>query len=135
RSVRVRQYNWNAASAATSERSDRIRMQRNDIHGFPKLPVLGWSSFSGGNAAPMPGVLDARHRRYTISGRAAIALSLRVLGVEANDKVLVPTYHCPTMVAPILQAGAQPMFYPITATGAPNLQWLEQSDLTDVRAM
>jgi glycosyltransferase involved in cell wall biosynthesis len=110
-------------------------MQRNDIHGFPKLPVLGWSSFSGGHAAPMPGVLDARHRRYTISGRAAIALSLRVLGVEANDKVLVPTYHCPTMVAPILQAGAQPMFYPITATGAPNLQWLEQSDLTDVRAM
>ncbi len=102
---------------------------------FPRLPVLGWSAFSGDYAAPIPGVLDARHCRYTISGRAAIVLALNVLGVKPGEKVLVPTYHSPAMIAPVVQAGAQPMFYPVTASGGPDLQRLTQTDLTGVRAM
>jgi dTDP-4-amino-4,6-dideoxygalactose transaminase/glycosyltransferase involved in cell wall biosynthesis len=97
--------------------------------------VLGWSSFSGDYAAPIPGVLNARHWRYTISGRAAIVLALRVLGVQPGDKVLVPTYHCPTMIAPVVQAGARPMFYPITASGAPDLEWLARADLVGARVI
>ncbi len=102
---------------------------------FPRLPVLGWSSFSGASAAPVPGVLDVRHRRYTTSGRAAIGLALRVFGVRPGEKVLVPTYHCPTMVTPVVHAGAQPMFYPITAAGAPDLGWLERADVSGVRVL
>jgi dTDP-4-amino-4,6-dideoxygalactose transaminase/glycosyltransferase involved in cell wall biosynthesis len=97
--------------------------------------VLGWSSFSGDYAAPIPGVMNARHHRYTISGRAAIALALRVLGVEPGDKVLVPTYHCPTMISPVVQAGAHPVFYPITESGAPDLKWLARADLAGARAI
>src|SRR6185436_4638265 len=102
---------------------------------FPRLPVLGWSAFTGARPAPMPGVLDVRYRHYTVSGRAAILLGLRALGVAPGDKVLVPTYHCPTMITPAVEAGAQPMFYPITAAGAPDLRWVEQADITGVRAM
>lgn len=102
---------------------------------IPRLPVLGWSSFSRARAASLPGVLDARNHRYTISGRAAIALALRVLNVQPGYGVLVPTYHCPTMIAPIVQAGAVPVFYPITASGAPDLRWIEQADLRNVQAM
>ena len=69
-------------------------------------------------------MLDARYRRHTISGRAAIALALQVIGVKRGDRVLVPTYHCPTMIAPVVQAQATPVFYPITASGGPNLDWL-----------
>src|SRR5262250_628138 len=68
---------------------------RDDPHTLPRLPVLGWSSFSGAYRAPLPDVSNARQWRYTISGRAAIGLALRVLGVEAGTPVLVPTYHCP----------------------------------------
>jgi len=86
------------------------------MHSFPRLPVFGWSAFSGERAAPVPAVLDARYRRFTTSGRAAIEVALRVLGVGPGDKVLVPTYHCPTMIAPVVRSGAEPAFYPITAS-------------------
>jgi dTDP-4-amino-4,6-dideoxygalactose transaminase len=101
---------------------------------LPRLPVLGWASFSGARGAPLPSVLDLPGAMLTSSGRAAIALALRSLGLRNGDRVLVPTYHCPTMVAPIVAAGAKPAFYPIDATGAP---WLEAIENTtkNVRAM
>jgi len=109
--------------------------EQNGMRTFPRLPVLGWSAFSGERAAPIGGVLSARHRRYTTSGRAAIALALRVLEVKPGEKVLVPTYHCWTMIAPVVQSDAQPMFYPMTASGGADLEWLQRADLAGVRAM
>ena len=102
---------------------------------YPRLPVLGWSAFSGERAAPLPGLLNARYRCYTTSGRAAIALALRALGIRPGDKVLVPTYHCPTMIAPVVQAGAHPLFYPITASGEADLEWLRRAVSAGTRAM
>jgi len=97
--------------------------------------VFGWSAFSGARAARSGGVLSCRYRRYTTSGRAAIALALRALAIGSGDKVLVPTYHCPTMIAPVAQIGARPMFYPITASGAVDLEWLGRAPLAGVRAL
>ena len=101
---------------------------------LPRLPVLGWAAFSGARHAPLPSVLELPGVMLTSSGRAAIALALRSPGLRDGDRVLVPTYHCPTMVAPIVAAGAKPAFYPIDATGAP---WLEAMETTThgVRAM
>ena len=105
------------------------------MHSFPRLPVFGWSAFSGERAAPVPAVLDARYRRFTTSGRAAIELALRVLGVGPGDKVLVPTYHCPTMIAPVVRSGAEPAFYPITASGSVDLKWLRRGNVAGARAL
>jgi len=105
------------------------------MRSYPRLPVLGWSAFSGERSAPSRGVLNAGHRRYTTSGRAAIAFALRVLAIKPGDKVLVPTYHCPTMIAPVVQAGVEPMFYPITASGGVDLEWLQRADLVGARAV
>ena len=102
---------------------------------YPKLPILGWAAFTGERVAPLPGVLDAPYRRDTTSGRAAIGLALQVIGVKPRDRVLVPTYHCPTMIAPIVQAGAQPVFYPITGTGGADINWLRQGASVGARAM
>lgn len=102
---------------------------------LPRLPVLGWSAFSGERAAPLPGIMDARYRRFTTSGRAAIAVALRFLGIRPGDKVLVPTYHCPTMIAPVARSGAQPVFYPVTATGSVDLNWLRRRAPSGVRAL
>src|SRR5690242_19362917 len=105
------------------------------MQSYPRLPVLGWPAFSGRRAAPVAGVLSARHRRYTTSGRAAIALALRLLQIGPGDKVLVPTYHCPTMIAPVAQSGAEPMFYPITESGGVDMDWLQRTTLAGARAV
>jgi dTDP-4-amino-4,6-dideoxygalactose transaminase len=79
--------------------------------------------------------MDAKHRRATVSGRAAIGLALQALGVRPGERVLVPTYHCPTMITPIVAAGAVPVFYPISSSGGPNLAWLGERGTVGARAM
>ena len=102
---------------------------------YPRLPVLGWSAFSRRPVEVLPGVMDAKHRRYTVSGRAAIGLALQALGVGPGDRVLVPTYHCPTMITPIVAGGATPVFYPIGPAGGPSLAWLRERGTRQARAM
>lgn len=80
---------------------------------MPIAPVLSRASFS-----PVPGrrprsVLDAGQVCKPTSGRVAIALALRRMGVQAGDQVLVPAYHSPSMVPPVLWCGATPVFYRI----------------------
>ncbi|HEX5126590.1 MAG TPA: DegT/DnrJ/EryC1/StrS family aminotransferase, partial [Rhodocyclaceae bacterium] len=101
----------------------------------PRLPVFGWHALNGPRIASLPSVLDAPHTQLTTSGRAAIALALRVLDVRSGDRVLVPTYHCPTMIAPVVGCGGQPLFYPIDAQGNADIGWLEKADTRGVRAL
>jgi dTDP-4-amino-4,6-dideoxygalactose transaminase len=56
-------------------------------------------------------VLDAGQTRLVTSGRIAIALALREMGVGPDDAVLVPAYHSPSMIPPVLHLGATPVFY------------------------
>jgi len=104
-------------------------------HPIPRLPILDWGTFSGANASATPCVLTHPTAQFTVSGRAAILLALEMLQVGPGDKVLVPTYHCPTMVAPIVVLGAQVVFYPIDGNGGPDLQWIRQHHSTDIRAI
>jgi len=46
-----------------------------------------------------------------ISARTALALALRHAGIGAGDDVLVPAYHCISIVKPVLWASARPVFY------------------------
>ncbi len=68
-----------------------------------------------------PSILDAGDIRYVTSGRIAIALALRQMGVGPGTKVLVPAYHCASMVEPVIWAGATPVFYHINADTSVNL--------------
>jgi perosamine synthetase len=47
------------------------------------------------------------------SGRIAIGLALRQMGVGPGDTVLVPAYHSTSMIPPVLELGASPRFYRI----------------------
>ena len=65
-------------------------------------------------AGPRPAsVLDAGAVRLVTSGRIAIALALREMGVGAGDAVLVPAYHSMSMIPPVLACGARPVFYKV----------------------
>ncbi|MGQ5523152.1 DegT/DnrJ/EryC1/StrS family aminotransferase [Chitinimonas sp. PSY-7] len=102
---------------------------------IPRLPVLGWNTLGGSRHATIPCVLEHPAIQFTTSGRASILLALEILGIKAGDRVLVPTYHCPTMVAPIVALGAEPVFYPINTLGSIDFDWLKQQDLTHVRVI
>ena len=101
----------------------------------PRLPVLDWNILSGARSSVIPCLLTLPGARFTNSGRASILLALEMLGVGLADKVLVPTYHCPTMIAPIVALGAQPVFYPIDGDGAPKLDWIIRQQFQGVRAI
>jgi perosamine synthetase len=107
-------------------------------HAFPltpRLPVFGWATWSGKKSSVVPCLLDHEQLVYTTSGRASILLAMEHLGVGPGVQVLMPTYHCPTMIAPVDELGAQTVFYPVTTSGAPDMQWLKRLDSRDVKVM
>lgn len=102
---------------------------------LPKGPVFGWSSFQFTDAPGIPSVEDLPHIAFTTSGRSAIYQALLQMRLPLNSIVLVPTYHCPTMVAPVLLADHQPVYFGIRADGLPDLQSIDPSALQQARAM
>lgn len=102
---------------------------------IPRLPVLDWSTFSGSTPSATPCVLTNPKNHFTNSGRASILLALEMLGVGPGERILVPTYHCPTMIAPIVELGAIPVFYPLDDLGAPQLDWIKREFTEDVRVI
>jgi len=101
---------------------------------FPRQPGLELRLRHHRTPAP-PSLLDLPHRLLLGSGRSAIRLALTLAGVRASDEVLVPTYHCPTMIAPVETLGAKPCFYPLDDAGLPDLQYLDQLDTRRARAL
>lgn len=92
---------------------------------IPRYPLLTWTTQHSPGRGSMGCVLDAEHVAFTTSGRMATALALQIIGIQAGDEVLLPAYHCPTMVHPVHWAGATPRFYRLR----PDLT----VDLTDLR--
>lgn len=90
----------------------------------PRLPVIGWRTFAGAARVDQHSLLDHPRHLPTTSGRAAILLALECLDVGPGDLVLLPSYHCPTMVSPVKTLGADAAFYPIDEHGVPRLDWL-----------
>jgi dTDP-4-amino-4,6-dideoxygalactose transaminase len=87
----------------------------------PTRPTFGWDNLRGSAAAGLPAVDDLPHTRLLTSGRAALFAAMKALGVGSGDTVLAPSYHCPTLVAPLRAAGASVQFYPLGADGLPQL--------------
>jgi len=102
---------------------------------IPRLPVFGWETFAGNKASSTPCLLNAPRLAFTTSGRASIYQALKILRITAGKSVLVPTYHCPTMVAPIVALGGEPIFCPIDATGGIDLESTSALVRPDTRAI
>jgi dTDP-4-amino-4,6-dideoxygalactose transaminase len=86
----------------------------------PVTPVLSLAAFRPGGQR-IRSVLDAKQTRLVTSGRVAIALALRQMKVGPGDTVLVPSYHCASMIEPVVWAGARPLFYRINSDTSVNL--------------
>ncbi|WP_300449988.1 DegT/DnrJ/EryC1/StrS family aminotransferase [Accumulibacter sp.] len=103
---------------------------------LPRTPVLDWSSFSPIDQAPdLPCIDDVGYSAVTTSGRAAIYQALRQLRLTPGSAVLVPTYHCPTMIAPVVLANLEPAYFPIRSDGLPNLNSIDSAAARRAKAM
>lgn len=102
---------------------------------IPRLPVFDWGTFTGARASATPCLLTHPSVQFTVSGRASILLALEMIKVGPGDKVLMPTYHCTTMIAPVAALGARSIFYPINNAGGPDLRWIQRHFSKDVRAI
>lgn len=92
---------------------------------LPRGPILGWSSFNVVDAPGIASVENLAYSAFTTSGRAAIYQALLQLQLPPGSTVLVPTYHCPTMVAPVLLAGLKVAYFGLQADGLPKLATID----------
>jgi dTDP-4-amino-4,6-dideoxygalactose transaminase len=92
---------------------------------LPRGPLLDWSSFKIVDAPGLTSVENLAHTRFTTSGRAAIYQALLQLQLPPDSTVLVPTYHCPTMVAPVILANLNAAYFGLRADGLPNLDTID----------
>ncbi|RNF31542.1 hypothetical protein NM04_06625 [Massilia aurea] len=81
-----------------------------DTRAIPSVPVLSLGTFAG-RGANLPALDDAPAMQAVTSGRIAIGMALRALGVGPGDRVLVPAYHSPSMIPPVHWRGAEVVFY------------------------
>lgn len=96
--------------------------------GFPdsRVPLLqppSLANWFGADRAVPSAFLGAGNQFFSAS-RYALLEAFRRCGVGPGDKVLVPAFHCRTMVDPLVHLRAHIVFYHVT----PNL-WLEESSL------
>jgi perosamine synthetase len=101
----------------------------------PLAPVLSRSSFASPHAPRPASILDNGQARMVTSGRIAIALALRELGIGAGHKVLVPAYHSMSMIAPVIACGAAPLFYKVGMDTAADLADVEAKLDSSVKAI
>lgn len=102
---------------------------------LPKGPVLGWSSFLPLFSARYASIGDYPNRQLVTSGRAAIFQALVQLDLPQGSGVLVPTYHCPTMVAPVVYAGLNVHFVGLGEDGLPQLESIDAKVIEVCRAI
>lgn len=93
---------------------------------IPRYPLLTWPHWHAARREDIGCVLDAAHVAYATSGRMATALALQSMGIGEGDEVLLPAYHCPTMVHPVRWTGATPRFYPLQPDLTPALEALRR---------
>ena len=80
---------------------------------IPKDPVLSWPALFSKKKTDIASFMELGQLQFLTSGRMGIGNALRLMGVQAGDRVLVPAYHCNAMIEPVAWLGAIPVFYRI----------------------
>lgn len=102
---------------------------------FPILPILSSNSFSFFSEQRPSGILDASERLTVISGTAAIALALQLLKIKKGDNILLPAFHCFSMVEPVLAMSAVPVYYNVNSDLSPDLDDIRSKMDINTRAL
>ena len=98
-------------------------------------PVVSGSLFSRARAGTFPSILDAKQVVHITSGRVALGMALEHAGIGPGDEVLLPAYHCESMITPVRWRGAQAVFYRICPNTAIDLEDMQQKLTSATRAV
>jgi perosamine synthetase len=103
----------------------------------PLTPLLSGRGYTKKKAdlKQEPSILRNTHLRWVTSGRAAIALALEQVGVQKGDEVLIPAYHCESMISPTLWREAKPVFFKITSDASVDLEDLKSKWTTHTKVV
>ncbi|MGH8729152.1 MAG: aminotransferase class I/II-fold pyridoxal phosphate-dependent enzyme [Burkholderiales bacterium] len=102
---------------------------------IPLRPALSVQSFFSARGRRVANILDVKNQRVVTSGRVAFALALSELSVQAGDEVLVPAFHCTSMIEPVTWLKAQPVFYRIARDTSVDFEDLERRVTSATRAL
>lgn len=102
---------------------------------IPLSPVLSNRTLQRHPVGDTPSLLDLPHILHVTSGRAAIALALEHAGVGPGDQVLIPAFHCESMVSPIRWRRAEPVFYRIKPNTDIDLDHIRERFTPDCKAI
>ena len=97
----------------------------NRIAPYPYFNRKSLSSNQKRRCSSIPSAIDTGTVYTTMNGRSALEIGLGSLQLDSEDEVLLPAYHCPVMVYPILKAGCKPTFYKINTDCSVNLDDLD----------
>ena len=78
---------------------------------------------------------NGRSVHYLFWARNGIYHGLAALGVKPGDNVLVPAYHCTSLVEPILRYGGEAKFYDINIDLSPNFDDIREKIDRKTRAI
>jgi len=67
------------------------------------------------------------YSHFTVSGTAALIFALRTCGINKENNVLLPGYHCPKMVQAVLAIGANPILVDVTESLSYDLDCLSKA--------
>lgn len=101
---------------------------------IPGSVPLSLGSFLGGRSGSH-NILDTEKIVYLTSGRMAIAQALRLCQISEGDEVLVPAYHCSSMIAPVKHSGAKAVFYRIHPDMSIDLEDIEKKLNSNTRLL
>lgn len=90
------------------------------------MPPLQAKSMGRHVCSKYPSGFDGARANHFVRGRYALFHALQRLEVGRQRGVMVPAYHCRTMIDPIIRAGAHALFYPLQADLSPDLQQLDE---------
>lgn len=77
------------------------------------FPILSMGSLVGKGGQCPRSILDSGNILNVTTGRMGLALALEHMGLNKDEKILIPSYHCNSMVEPVVHAGGIPVFYRI----------------------
>jgi len=111
------------------------RQQRFSIPGYPVISPANFRNCSVEEGVCTFPIIEGRRPLYVTSGRIALAVILKEIGVTAGSKVLIPAYNCVSMVLPVTFLGGSPVFYRVNRDLSPNVEDLENKIDKDVKCI
>ena len=99
------------------------------------MPALRPGSFGRRDNRAFHHIAGARRVLRFRSGRLALASALARSGVGPDSEVLVPAYHCQSIVEPIEALGARPVFYRVQTDLSVDFSDIERKLTRDARSV